>query len=566
LRNKLQLLNESAQQNAVEQQKLMKQLYDKQSTARHLAIDSLVLLLQPVSTHKLFAAWSGPHRVIECLSDNNYIIDLDGRRAVRHINLLRPYYTRSEMVGVVLSADADDPHSEEQLPTTVEYTDTGDKQFNIGNQLSDEQRQKLLQTLNKFPDVFSEVPGRTNLVEHVIQLRDERPCKQPKFRIPEKLKPEVEAEIANLIKGGYIRESDSEFVSNLVVVRRKTGSIRLCTDMRLINAKTIPCAYKGPDIQDIINKAAASKFISLIDLRQFYWQIPLSKSSQKYCGFYVDGIGQYCWTVTPFGCMNASKTAQKLMDKILSGLRHLAAAFQDDLIVFSSSFEQHLEHLNQVLTRLREAGLTANIVKCEFVVQKLSLLGHIVQDQTIRPSDDKLEAVAKLDSKSLTTKKQVKSVLGLVNFFRSFIPNCAKIALPLTALLRKNQPEKISWNDECERALQTLKDALLSDRCLFAHDYAKPYHLFTDASNGAIGAWIGQYDSSGQLRPIAFASKKLTDCQLNYSVIEKELFAVVWSVQYFKQYLYDSEIHLYSDHRPLQWLHTLTQHSPRLAR
>ena len=163
-----------------------------------------------------------------------------------------------------------------------------------------------------------------------------------------------------------------------------------------------------------------------------------------YCGFYVDGVGQYCWTVTPFGCMNASKTAQKLMDKVLRGLRHIAAAFQDDLIVFSSTFEQHLEHLNHVLNRLREAGLTANIAKCEFVVQKLSLLGHIIQDQTVKPSDEKLEAVTKLDSKSLTTKKQVKSALGLINFFRAFIPNCAKVSLPLTALLKRISPKKYS--------------------------------------------------------------------------------------------------------------------------
>jgi putative transposase len=292
----------------------------------------------------------------------------------------------------------------------------------------------------------------------------------------------------------------------------------------------------------------------------------LSESSQKYCGFYVDGVGQYCWTVTPFGCMNASKTAQKLVDKLLSGLRDVAAAFQDDIICYSSSFEQHLVDLTNIFTRLREAKLTANASKCEFLVEKLALLGHVIQNGQIRPSEDKLTSIANLSSASITTKKQLRSALGLINFFRDFIPNCAEIALPLTVLLKKNKPEKVILNDVCESALKRLKDMLLSDRCLYAPDSCKPYHLFTDASAGAIGGWIGQYDSEQRLRPIAFASKKLTDCQLNYSVIEKELFAVMWSVKHFQQYLYDCEIHLYSDHRPLQWLHTLTQHSPRLAR
>ena len=132
LRNKLQTVNETAQANAVKHQQLTKEYYDQRSTKRHLAVDSLVLLPQPVSTHKLYAAWSGPHRVIERLSDTNYVIDLDGRRAVRHINLLRPYHSRSEMVGVILSADADDSQSEDQLPTTIEYTDRDENDSILG--------------------------------------------------------------------------------------------------------------------------------------------------------------------------------------------------------------------------------------------------------------------------------------------------------------------------------------------------------------------------------------------------------------------------------------------------
>ena len=147
--------------------------------------------------------------------------------------------------------------------------------------------------------------------------------------------------------------------------------------------------------------------------------------------------------------------------------------------------------------------------ECDFLVEKSQLLGHVIQDGQIRPSDEKLAAIENIDSRSITTKKQLKSALGLINFFRDFIPHCAQIALPLTALLKKNQPEKIRWMVETERALHDLKESVKSDRCLYAPDQSKPYQLFTDASFGAVAAWIGQYDSSGCLRPIAFASKKL---------------------------------------------------------
>jgi hypothetical protein len=153
LRDKLQLINETAQENAVTQQALMKRYYDKQSTARQLAVGSLVLLLQPVSTQKVFAAWSGPHRVIERLSYTD-VIDLHGRRAVRHVNLLRPYFSRNETIGVVLSAEVDDPLSADQLPTTVEYADDENRMFIVGDHLSDDKKQRLLEVLESFTDVF----------------------------------------------------------------------------------------------------------------------------------------------------------------------------------------------------------------------------------------------------------------------------------------------------------------------------------------------------------------------------------------------------------------------------
>ena len=166
----------------------------------------------------------------------------------------------------------------------------------------------------------------------------------------------------------------------------------------------------------------------------------------------------------------------------------------------------------------------------------------------------------------ITNKSKLKSVLGLINFFRDYIKNCSQLALPLTAMLKKNKPDNLVWNEESIQALEQLKNALLSDVCLFAPNLSAPWQLYTDASHGAVGAWIGQPGPNGQVRPIAFISKKLAGSQLNWSIVEKELYSVVWSAQLFSHYLYNNDVELFSDHRPLQWLYSLTNHSPRLAR
>ena len=277
-------------------------------------------------------------------------------------------------------------------------------------------------------------------------------------------------------------------------------------------------------------------------------------------------MGQFCWTVTPFGCKNASKTAQALVDKILRGYYHAASSFQDDLVIWSASFAQHLVDLREVLSRLRNARLTANADKCSFVMKKLNLLGHVIEDGVIKPSDDKLSVISEMSTDSLVTKKQLKSAVGLINFFREFIQNCAELLVPLTNMLKKNMPDKIVWTKVSEECFQALKHALLSKPCLFPADVSKCYHLFTDASNLCVAAWIGQNDDENKMHPVAFASRKLSKHQMNWPVIHKELYAVVWSTEYFRHLLYGTEIHLYSDHRPIQWLHSLSVHSPRIAR
>jgi hypothetical protein len=289
--------------------------------------------------------------------------------------------------------------------------------------------------LASYPDVFNDLPGRTDLLEHVITLRDDKPrINRRHYTVPESLKAVLEAELVKMLEWDFLEESDSEFISPLLVVRRPDKPLRVVHDLRSINEKTVPMGGRTADPQAILNKAAGSRYISLIDLKKCFFQIPLHKDSRRYCSF-VTHIGQFQWKVMPPGTMNGSKTCQKLLDRVLRGLQQSASSFQDDIIVHSPSFAQHCKDIAEVLNRLRQAGLTANAPKCQFLLKRMTILGHIIEDGKIKPSDKKIAPILTIEK--LNTKKQIKSLLGVVNFFRAYIPNCSEKVLPLTALLKK---------------------------------------------------------------------------------------------------------------------------------
>jgi hypothetical protein len=225
--------------------------------------------------------------------------------------------------------------------------------------------------------------------------------------------------------------------------------------------------------------------------------------------------------------------------------------------------------LRAVLDKLRFAGLTANAAKCHFAADRLSLLGHVIDGNRLRPGEDKLAAVQGLTGSNMKTKTHVRAALGLFNFFRAFIPKMAEVALPLTALLKKSEPDKVKWDEKCETALEKLKTALLSEPCLIAPDFNRQFHLFTDSSKAACGSALCQRDDKGLMHPIAFSSHKLTPSQIKWSIVEKELFALYKAACItFRHYLLGATetTQVYSDHRPLAYLSSITDLSPRLTR
>ena len=209
-----------------------------------------------------------------------------------------------------------------------------------------------------------------------------------------------------------------------------------------------------PRMDDLLNAVGKSKFVSKIDLKKGYWQIPLDEDTKQKSSF-VTPMGQYRFTVMPFGMVNAPATFVRMMNKVLEGCSGFAESFIDDIGIYSQPWEEHLEHIRFVCERLREANLSAKPSKCTFGHSKLEYLGHIVGGGTVMPTVDKIESIKNFQIPS--TKKQVRSFLGTIGFYRKFVDNFSVKALPLTNLTKKEQPTKVKWQDFHQKAFDDLK-------------------------------------------------------------------------------------------------------------
>lgn len=322
-----------------------------------------------------------------------------------------------------------------------------------------------------------------------------------------------------------------------------------------------------PDTADILQKAARAKFVSCLDLKDFFWQIKLSQGSREATTFRTP-FGTFAWCRLSQGLRNAPACAQKLMDRLLRGAGKYASSLQDDICVHSVSFDQHLIHLRDVLMRLRRAGLTANVHKCRFLLENLQIFGHELNTRTgeITVSERKLEVIKNL-SRPLT-KKKLMGLLGICTYYSNLINGYAKIAFPLTELLKKNVPQNIAplWGPEHEFAFLKLKEALICKPVLRAHDSSKPYLLQTDASRMAVAAILSQVDDNNVPYVVAYASRKLLPRESKYSTIELEALAIIYATQKFEQFLWGRPVHLQTDHRPLEFVRNMSNKNGRLAR
>ncbi|MGH0182302.1 UNVERIFIED_CONTAM: hypothetical protein FKN15_008743 [Acipenser sinensis] len=265
----------------------------------------------------------------------------------------------------------------------------------------------------------------------------------------------------------------------------------------------------------------------------------------------------------PFGLHGAPATFQRLMDRLLQGHLGYAAAYLDDVIIYSPDWESHLKHIELVVREIAKAGLTINPQKCVLGSSETKYLGYIVGNGQVKPEVSKVEAVA--EAAIPTTKKEVRSFLGLAGYYRRFIPKFSQIAAPLTELIKKSKKNQVNWTDECQVGFETLKKALCSEPVLTSPDFTKPFIVQTDASEVGLGAVLCQ-ETGGEEHPILYISRKLFPREMRYSTIEKECLAIKWALETLRYYLLGSTFTLVTDHHPLTWINRMKDKNARIAR
>lgn len=431
--------------------------------------------------------------------------------------------------------------------------------------LNDEERKQLIQVCEKYVDIFQTEDKPltfTSNAKHEIKTSDEIPIHTKSYRYPYIHKTEVQKQIKEMLDKNIIRPSSSPWSAPIWIVEKKLDASgkkkwRLVIDYRKLNDKTTPDRYPIPNVTDILDKLGRSQYFSVLDLASGFHQIEIHPNSIKKTAFSVDN-GHYEFLRMPFGLKNAPSTFQRVMDEVLKDLQNkICMVYMDDIIIFSTSLQEHIQNLKLVFNKLREAQLRIQLDKCEFLRKEVQFLGHVVTPAGIKPNPAKILAIQNFPIPK--TQKEIKSFLGLLGYYRKFINNFAKITKPLTNCLKKNK--KIIHDDEFKNCFILCKNLLTSEPVLAYPDFSKPFELVTDASNYAIGCVLQQNG-----HPISYASRTLNPAETNYSTIEKELLAIVFGCKYHECYLFGKTFTIKSDHKPLQWLFNLKEPNSRLLR
>ena len=396
--------------------------------------------------------------------------------------------------------------------------------------------------------------GETDLLQFEINTGDAAPRKQPPRRMPFAVRQEVARQLKRMQETGVVRPCSSPWASPVVMVRKKDGTHRFSVDYRDLNAQTKADTFPLPRIDDVLDQLGKSRYFSTLDLASGYWQIKVHPESVEKTAF-VTPQGLYEFRVMPFGLTNAPAAFQRLMQKVLMGLNpeegeDYVAVYIDDVLVFSRTLEDHLEHLRLVIDCLQQAGLKLKPSKCHFVREEVEYLGHLITPQGLKPNPRLVTAVR--DFPVPQNLKQLRQFLGLSSYYRRFIPKFAKIAQPLHGLTRKDTA--FDWGTACQEAFEALKRKLTEAPVLAYPSFDEDFVLETDASIQGIGAVLSQPQEDGRLHPVAHASRSLSKAEANYGITELETLAVVWAITYFHMYLYGHSVTVYTDHTAVKAL------------
>ena len=573
LKGTLEKVRQYAKENLKIAQTSMKSNYDLKAKAREFHEGDKVLAYLPIPGSPLSAKYHGPYTVKRKVNELNYIINTPDRRKATqliHINLLKPFLTEEpapDQPGLTCNV-INTSCLDETLETSA--TNMGSNYSNscilqdlpkFLAHLTPPQVTEVSTVLCNFSEVLSDIPGHCTIMSHDVILEPgTNPIRQPPYRLPHHKREQMKREVDYLVDHGLAVPSCSPWASPCLLVPKEGGELRLCTDYRRVNAATQPDPYPLPRIDDLIDTVGQSRFISKIDLLKGYHQIPLTDNAQLISAF-ITPFGLYHYRVMPFGMRNSPATFQRIMNYLFQGLEGVQV-YLDDIIIFSDTWPQHIDRLVSVLRKLRDAHLTIKLAKTSFCGAKVTYLGHEVGHGRVRPKSANVESI--LAYPIPHTKKSLMRFLGMAGFYRRYCPNFSSVVAPLTHLTSGRVV--FEWSDACQIAFDQLKTYLASDPVLVAPDFTIPFALQTDASDVGLGAVLLQ-KTEDVFHPVAYHSAKFNRHQLSYSVIEKELLAIISAIKKFECYLYGSQkLQVYTDHNPLTFLNRNKFSNQRLLR
>ena len=578
-----------AKRNLQESQSKMKVWYDRKAKSRCFEPGDRVLVLFPVVGNPLQAKYSGPYKVVKKISDTNYLVKTPGRRKetqVCHINMLKAYHEKpkpelvtlnnrlglespthsKDCVGQVAEKE-EDTESEVRLENDQQPIKLQNSQIlnDLGTKLSHlplVQRKELAEVITQYREVFPDVPSKTNLIEHDVDVGDSAPIKQHPYRVSPMKKELLDKEVQYMLENDIIEESQSNRSSPCILVLKHDGGFRFCTDFRKVNDKTKSDSFPIPRIADCIDQIGNAKFVSTFDMLKGYWQVPLTQRAREISAF-VTPSGLYQYKVMPFGMKNAPATFQRMVNKLVRDIDG-CEGYIDDVVIFSDNWSDHIRQIKRFFQIMREAKLTINLMKSEFGKATVKYLGHIVGQGQVRPLDAKIQTIVIYPIP--TSRKELARFLGMAGYYRNFCLNFSDIAAPLTNLLSKKV--KFVWTDDCQMAFDKVKLLLQKSPVLKSPDYEKPFKLIIDSSDVGTGSVLVQEASDGLDHPVRYFSKKFLKYQKNYSVVEKETLGLVLALEHFDVYLGSTpfKIKVYTDHNPLTFLKTMKNKNQRLVR
>lgn len=572
LRNRLEDTCQIAHEQLARARQKQKLYYNRKSRPRKLLPGDKVLILLPTESNKLLMQWKGPYDVIDRRNDVDYIVDLGHKRKIFHINMLKKYEERNPPTIHPVSAaaeldstslDIETPEEDSvELPSVSLHRTQCATDVKLASSLSEVQAEEVRGLLQEFEGIFSDLPGKTTFTECALRLTSNEPIHIPQYPIPFSLRESVEKEVQEMLRMGIIEKSKSPYHAPIVVVKKPDQTLRLCIDFRELNKVLISDSEPIPRIEEVLTLVGTKTCFSKFDFTKGYWQVPMAYNSREKTAF-SSMSGLYHFLYMPFGIKTAPAVFARLMRTVLGDVKNVYHYF-DDVVIATDTWQEHMETLKTVFARIKRAHLTIKPSKCEIGEPSICFLGHRIGNGRVEPLLKTLDKI--LGAKRPTTKKVMQSFLGLTGYYRKFIPHYAEITKPLTDLIRKGQPNAISWQPVHEHAFTVLKAKLSETPILQAPDLSKTFVLRTDASTISLGAVLLQTGNNSILHPVAYASRNLLPRETRYSTIERECLALVWAVQKFHIYVYGKHFTIQSDHQPLQYLQSAKHMNNRVLR